>query len=44
MDDVFVNPLNEEEVKKISGKIQVAPKKGRSLASSLKKLRKYNKK
>lgn len=35
----FVNPLDEEEVRKLKGNVHVVPKKGKSLASSLKKLR-----
>lgn len=35
----FVSPLDEEEVRKISGQINVEPKKGKSLSSSLNKLR-----
>jgi len=35
----FVNPLDEEEVKKLKGEVHVVPKKGKPITSSLKKLR-----
>lgn len=35
----FVSPIDEEEVKKIKGTVNVVPKKGRSLKSSLDKLK-----
>lgn len=39
MREGFVNPLDEAEAEKLKGNVHVVPKKGRSMASSLKKLR-----
>jgi len=39
MKEGFVNPLDDAEAEKLKGNVHVVPKKGRSLASSLQKLR-----
>jgi len=39
MKEGFVNPLDEEEVKKLKGEVHVVPKKGKPITSSLRKLR-----